>query len=145
MKEFLVIKNYKVMSPVVDASFEDEDKARQYAELCKLRDGGEYRVAKLIQVIGSGVMPLSLIITTMKQVHLICLLMIAAQNGFSTIEETLDYIYTVHCIGDIREWLQYKYNELFNLYQLGEYVGPLGEKYFDNGVRHELDQSFKLA
>lgn len=48
MKEFLVIKNYKVMSPVVDASFEDEDKARQYAELCKLRDGGEYAVAKLI-------------------------------------------------------------------------------------------------
>ena len=48
MKEFLVIKNYKVMSPVVDASFEDEDKARQYADLCKLRDGGEYYVAKLI-------------------------------------------------------------------------------------------------
>ena len=48
MKEFLVIKNYKVMSPSVDASFEDEDKARQYAELCKLRDGGEYSVAKLI-------------------------------------------------------------------------------------------------
>ena len=81
----------------------------------------------------------------MKQVHLICLLMIAEQNGFSTIEETLDYIYTVHCRGDIREWLQYKYNELFNLYQLGEYVGPFGEKYFDNGVIHELDQSFKLA
>ena len=74
----------------------------------------------------------------MKQMHLICLLMIAAQNGFSTIEETLDYIYTVHCRGDIREWLQYKYHELFNLY-------PLGEKYFDNGVKHELDQSFKLA
>lgn len=48
MKEFLVIKNYKVMSPVVDASFDDEDKARQYAELCKLRDGLEYAVAKLI-------------------------------------------------------------------------------------------------
>lgn len=48
MKEFLVIKNYKVMSPVVDASFEDEDKARQYAELCKLRDGGDYCLAKLI-------------------------------------------------------------------------------------------------
>ena len=48
MKEFLVIKNYKVMSPSVDASFEDEDKARQYAELCKFRDGGEYSVAKLI-------------------------------------------------------------------------------------------------
>ena len=48
MKEFLVIKNYKVMSPVVDASFDDEGNARQYAELCKLRDGGEYSVAKLI-------------------------------------------------------------------------------------------------
>lgn len=48
MKEFLVIKSYKVMSPVVDASFDDEDKARQYAELCKLRDGGEYAIAKLI-------------------------------------------------------------------------------------------------
>lgn len=58
MKEFLVIKNYKVMNPIVDASFDDEDNARQYADLCKLRDGGEYRVAKLIQS-GSGVMPLS--------------------------------------------------------------------------------------
>ena len=48
MKEFLVIKNYKVMSPVVDASFDEENKARQYAELCKLRDGGEYSVAKLV-------------------------------------------------------------------------------------------------
>lgn len=48
MKEFLVIKNYKVMNPVVDASFDDEDKAKQYADLCKLRDGGEYAVAKLI-------------------------------------------------------------------------------------------------
>ena len=48
MKQFLVIKNYKVMSPSVDASFNEEDKARQYAELCKLRDGGEYSVAKLI-------------------------------------------------------------------------------------------------
>ena len=48
MKKFLVIKNYNVMSPVVDASFEDEDKARQYADLCKLRDGREYSVAKLI-------------------------------------------------------------------------------------------------
>ena len=48
MKEFLVIKNYKVMSPVVDASFDDEEKARQYADLCKLRDGGDYYVAKLI-------------------------------------------------------------------------------------------------
>ena len=48
MKEFLVIKNYKVMNPVVDASFDDEDNARQYAELCKLRDRGDYYVAKLI-------------------------------------------------------------------------------------------------
>ena len=62
MKEFLVIKNYKVMNPVVDASFDEEDKARQYADLCKLRDGGEYRVAKLIQS-GSGVMPLSYSLT----------------------------------------------------------------------------------
>ena len=48
MKDFLVIKFYKVMSPVVEASFDEEDNARQYAELCKLRDGGEYHVAKLI-------------------------------------------------------------------------------------------------
>ena len=48
MKEFLVIRVYNVMNPVVEASFEDEDKARQYADLCKLRDGGEYYVAKLI-------------------------------------------------------------------------------------------------
>ena len=48
MKEFLVIKSYKVMSPVVEASFDEEDKARQYADLCKFRDGREYRVAKLI-------------------------------------------------------------------------------------------------
>lgn len=48
MKEFLVIKNCKVMNSVVDASFDEEDKARQYADLCKLRDGGEYSVAKLI-------------------------------------------------------------------------------------------------
>ena len=48
MKEFLVIKSYKVMSPVVEASFKDGEKARQYAELCKFRDGGDYCVAKLI-------------------------------------------------------------------------------------------------
>ena len=48
MKEFLVIKVYKSINPDVEASFDDEDKARQYAELCKLRDGREYRVAKLI-------------------------------------------------------------------------------------------------
>ena len=48
MKEFLVIKDYKVVKPDVDASFDEEDKARQYAELYKLRDGGDYRVAKLI-------------------------------------------------------------------------------------------------
>lgn len=48
MKEFLVIKSYKVAKPDVDASFDDEDNARQYAELCKLRDGGDYCVAKLI-------------------------------------------------------------------------------------------------
>ena len=49
MKEFLVIKNYKVMSPVVEASFDEEEKAKQYAELCKLRDGMEYCVAKLLK------------------------------------------------------------------------------------------------
>lgn len=49
MKKFLVIKSYKIMRPSVDASFDEEDKARQYAELCKLRDGDEYCVAKLIQ------------------------------------------------------------------------------------------------
>ena len=48
MKEFLVIRVYNVMSPVVEASFDEEDKAKQYAELCKLRDGGKYSVAKLI-------------------------------------------------------------------------------------------------
>ena len=48
MKEFLVIRVYNVMSSVVEASFDDEDKARQYSELCKLRDGMEYSVAKLI-------------------------------------------------------------------------------------------------
>lgn len=49
MKEFLVIKDYRVAKPDVDASFDKEDKARQYADLCKLRDGGKYYVAKLIQ------------------------------------------------------------------------------------------------
>nr|DAH55262.1 MAG TPA: hypothetical protein [Caudoviricetes sp.] len=48
MKKFLVIKSYKVMSPVVDASFDEEDKAKQYAELCKSRDDYKYCVAKLI-------------------------------------------------------------------------------------------------
>ena len=48
MKQFLVLKNYKVMNPVVDASFDEEDKARQYAELCKFRVGGDYCGAKLI-------------------------------------------------------------------------------------------------
>ena len=48
MKQFLVIRVYNVMSPVVDASFDEEDKAKQYAELCKLRDGGDYCIAKLI-------------------------------------------------------------------------------------------------
>ena len=48
MKEFLAIMSYKVMGPVVETSFDDEDKAKQYAELCKFRDGGEYCVAKLI-------------------------------------------------------------------------------------------------
>ena len=49
MNAVLVIKNYKVMNPIVDASFDDEDDARKYAELCKLRDGGEYCTAKLLK------------------------------------------------------------------------------------------------
>ena len=49
MKEFLVIKNYKVMSPAVEASFDEEDKAKKYAELCKLRDNGDYCTAKLLK------------------------------------------------------------------------------------------------
>ena len=49
MKEFLVIRNYKVMNPVVEASFEEEGKAKQYAELCKLRDEGNYCIAKLLK------------------------------------------------------------------------------------------------
>ena len=48
MKKFLVINDYKVVKPDVDASFDEESKARQYAELCKLRDDGEYCVAQLI-------------------------------------------------------------------------------------------------
>lgn len=48
MKEFLVIKSFGIINPSVDASFDDEDKAKQYAELCKLRDEGDYCVAKLI-------------------------------------------------------------------------------------------------
>lgn len=47
MKKFLVINVYKVMNPVVEASFDEEDKARQYADLCKLRDGGDYAIAKV--------------------------------------------------------------------------------------------------
>ena len=41
MKQFLVIKSYKVMSPVVEASFTDEYKSRQSADLSKVRDLGE--------------------------------------------------------------------------------------------------------
>ena len=49
MKEFLVIKSLNVLNPIVEASFDEEDKAKQYAELCKLRDGGNYCVAKLLK------------------------------------------------------------------------------------------------
>ena len=38
-------KNYWVASPQYASM---EDKAKQYAELCKFRDGREYAVAKLI-------------------------------------------------------------------------------------------------
>ena len=49
MKEFLVINVYSVFKPVVEASFDEEDKAKQYAELCKLRDGRNYCTAKLLK------------------------------------------------------------------------------------------------
>ena len=48
MKKFLVIKSYKVIDPDVEATFDDESVARQYAQLCKLRDRRDYYVAKLI-------------------------------------------------------------------------------------------------
>lgn len=48
MKKFLVIKDHKFVTPDVEASFESMEDARQYAELCKLRDNGVYVIAQLI-------------------------------------------------------------------------------------------------
>ena len=50
MKKYLVIKQYKVMSDVVEASFDERDDAFQYARLCEVRDNNkyEYVVAELL-------------------------------------------------------------------------------------------------
>ena len=42
MKRYLVIKKYKVMSDVVEASFDSKDDALQYAWLCEIRDSHKY-------------------------------------------------------------------------------------------------------
>ena len=42
MKRYLVIKRYKVMSDVVEASFDSKDDAFQYARLCEVRDSNKY-------------------------------------------------------------------------------------------------------
>ena len=42
MKKYLVIKQYKVMSDVVEASFNSKDDAFQYARLCEIRDNNKY-------------------------------------------------------------------------------------------------------
>ena len=42
MKKYLVIKKYKVMSDVVEASFDSKDDAFQYARLCEIRDNNKY-------------------------------------------------------------------------------------------------------
>ena len=42
MKKYLVIKQYKVMSDVVEASFDSKDDAFQYARLCEIRDNNKY-------------------------------------------------------------------------------------------------------
>ena len=42
MKKYLVIKRYKVMSDVVEASFDSKDDAFQYARLCEVRDNNKY-------------------------------------------------------------------------------------------------------
>ena len=42
MKRYLVIKQYKVMSDVVEASFDSKDDAFQYAHLCEIRDSNKY-------------------------------------------------------------------------------------------------------
>ena len=42
MKRYLLIKQYKVMSDVVEASFDSKDDAFQYARLCEVRDNNKY-------------------------------------------------------------------------------------------------------
>ena len=42
MKRYLVIKRYKVMSDVVEASFDSKDDAFEYARLCEVRDDNKY-------------------------------------------------------------------------------------------------------
>ena len=48
MKKFLVIKDYRFAKPDVDASFDNCEDARKYAELAHLRDEGKYVIAQLI-------------------------------------------------------------------------------------------------
>ena len=42
MKRYLVIKKYKVMSDVVEASSDSKDDAFEYARLCEIRDSNKY-------------------------------------------------------------------------------------------------------
>lgn len=42
MKKYLVIKRYKVVKPVVEASFDAKEDAFQYARLCEVRDDNKY-------------------------------------------------------------------------------------------------------
>ena len=42
MKKYLVIKQYKVMHDVVEASFDSKDDAFEYARLCEVRDNNKY-------------------------------------------------------------------------------------------------------
>ena len=43
MKKYLVIKQYKVMYDVVEASFDSKDDVFQYARLCEVRDSNKYK------------------------------------------------------------------------------------------------------
>ena len=42
MKKYLVIKRYKSLSSVVEASFDVKEDAFQYARLCEVRDDNKY-------------------------------------------------------------------------------------------------------
>ena len=42
MKRYLVIKKYKVIPDVVEASFDSKDDAFEYARLCEIRDDNKY-------------------------------------------------------------------------------------------------------